>query len=569
MGRFVLATLLCGLVAPTAAAEIYDYYIELGYNKTDKAPANPATGFAGGDNNGKLNLAEFNEFVRVMDLENDLGASDFNTADANNDGEVTETELVNWIEGGVTQELQDKIIQAISGVPDFDNMVSSVGEVSTAVATATSFVVVGMTLAEDPDNFMPGDVKLIKTALINTLECGNPSVSCTWPYLTLDDTPLTLLSGSTVLELKAFYPDDTSANSAKTNVETALPTASAASTALGHTVTAAPTVVIELPMGSGDLDVATPGAFGAIAVLLIIASCCLGRQASSSRRKLLGAPSGGCCSCCSAYALKGWATSTMIAVVFLLVTAFILFQAMVESKDAIKCILDQILALQNAASPDAQAAVADLEDTLTIIDQVRAQVDNLPLAVIMPACLAAVMMTISSACECRDSSSMCCAKIFMLISHLLLVLCIVFYAIFASLGPIVQQPAAKEMLGTITGLCETTQPLLQQTLQDVNAALNRALATPGVASAEITDYQDLLVEAQEPVDIFVKLCDCVGTLFDEFVELFAPAASCIAASVFALFVSLSACCSAQCCCSPKVTSSKGSTSTAAKVAQSV
>ena len=548
----------------------YDYYIDLIYQKTDQSST--------GNNDNEIQSAEFQRLLVVLDLDCNANRdpsdycisnwnAEFTQADADGDGGIDRAELISYVEAkvgsGASQadiEMGNAMIMALTGVPDPDTFVSAIGEVSDTVANADALVEVGFALAQEPDTIFPGERSALKRVVRELLEPTGP------PFVhlaNLDDMTMTVLAGSSVVTITAFFPDETAANAGSANLAATIGTtadANAAFASVGVTVTAAPTVSVRRPLGSKELDTGGAVTFAVVTVVLFLASCALAMHFGKKKRRATpGAPERvkcGLCKCrdgcCSAYSLVGWASADVLAVLFLLIGAFMLFVAVGDTVDAISCIIDNIFDLRDAASADAREAVASLDSTLDLIDPMRPHIDLMSFAVIGPACLAAVTILISVFCIARKSKTTCCMKIFLVLSWLILLEAIVFYAVLAALGPVVQQPFADEMLSTITGLCETTQPVLAQTFQDTTTALARASASGGVDPADIAELQQQLADAEEPLAIFGSLCGCVTTLFDSFVDLFVPAVMCVLACIFALYSSVMTCCAAKCCSSPKV-----------------
>ena len=507
-------------------------------------------------------------------------AAQFQAADANNDSGISVTELINWAvsrQGSATtadQELGTQLIMRLTGVPDpaaAVGLLSGIGEVSSSQSAAEAVVTVSFTIGVAPDTLFPGERDMI---LMNCIRLLYPAETATRYQEIFTDTVMTILSGdasgrrlsvatSATVTITAYFPSDAAASAGSANMQSVMSSPAAATAYLGVPVTSTPTVSISKPPGSGAMEIVPAAIIAGLMVVLFFVACYVAKLGSEKmRKKFETAPKAvGCCGscragCCSAFALRGWAWNNMIAIVFLLVAAGVLFHRMHAVTMGIIGIIDAVFDMQNVSMTEVRDAVAGFSSILGLIDPIRPQLPLLTIAVIVPAAVASIFLFISSLCSCRASGTMCCAKLFLNLTWIFLIICIVFYIIFAALGIAISLPIVRSQLSMVTGICGTTLPMLQQTLQDSGTALERARATPGVASADLDTAAQQMANAAEPAAIMNDLCGTLFSLFDHLPALFAPALSCVFAAIYGLYSSCVTCCVAKCCCSPKVTSKK-------------
>lgn len=505
----------------------------------------------------------------------------FQAANANNvTNGISMTELTNWVVSressaiAADQELGNQLIMRLTGVPDPEaavGLLSGIGQVSSSQSAAEAVVTVSFTLGVAPDTLFPGEKDML---LMNCIKLLYPNETPTRYQEIFTDTVMTILSGdasgrrlsvatSSTVTITAYFPSDAAASAGSANMQSVMSSPAAATTYLGVPVTSTPTVSISKPPGSGAMEIVPAAIIAGLMVVLFFVACCVAKFCSEKmRKKFETAPKAkGCCGscragCCSAFALKGWAWNNMIAIVFLLVAAGVLFHRMHAVTMGIIGIIDAVFAMQTVSMEEVRDAVAGFSSILGMIDPIRPQLPLLTIAVIVPAAVAAIFLLISSLCSCRASGTMWCAKLFLMLTYIFLIICIVFYIIFAALGIAISLPIVRSQLSMVTGICGTTLPMLQQTLQDSSLALERARATPGVASADLDTAAQQMANAAEPAAIMNDLCGTLYSLFDHLPALFAPALSCVFAAIYGLYSSCVTCCVAKCCCSPKVTSKK-------------
>jgi hypothetical protein len=570
--------------ATSATGEWWITYVHTAFNRTDRSPTSwsmPQPGF--GNSNGMLELGEWRRLVWLLNVERTLtgmygtnGVQDaFNTTDTNRDGHLTTGELANYVlacMGGdaacgnsVTPEqrqaLGNQVLLALTGVPDPTQVVSGIafGAFSPSIMAANAMLKVRFTAAQNPEDLFPAERDMIKTTIRNSLYHGCSHGGVCPP---LEEIAMTLLQGSMVVTVTAFFPDQSTANSAGATLmsDWNSPTFQ---TSLGLTGTSAPTVSVAPTTGSGVLKFVNPIIYAVASLILCMTGCALGsccakraRKAPSKADKSASeeVPYRGCCStgCCSTYAISGWAWTTDIACIFLLVSMGMLYHTMLAMTDAIICILDQIYELRNSASADARAATDGIGPILDLINPFRQYLVLLSVAVVVPGVLAALFMFLSSLCACGhhccDNRLAGCSKFFLMITYIFIILSFVIGVVATALAPLIQV-FGKEMITTVTAICETTRPVLEQTLYDSRTAMSNAMAA-GADPASVTDLNTLLLGAEEPVEMFGIACVCLVEFFNTAVDLFSPGICNILASIFALYASYFSCWTTGCCVMP-------------------
>jgi hypothetical protein len=135
-----------------------------------------------------------------------------------------------------------------------------------------------------------------------------------------------------------------------------------------------------------------------------------------------------------------------------------------------------------------------------------------------------------------------------MITYIFIILSFVIGVVATALAPLIQV-FGKEMITTVTAICETTRPVLEQTLYDSRTAMSNAMAA-GADPASVTDLNTLLLGAEEPVEMFGIACVCLVEFFNTAVDLFSPGICNILASIFALYASYFSCWTTGCCVMP-------------------
>lgn len=533
-------------------AELYEHYLELAFNKTDT------------NKDGLIQCTEFNNLIVTLDLEcaavekkeesrrrrklsEDvcIAETECDLADTNDDNAVSEDEMVAYIqdESLVSDAKKEAVIMALTGVSLEMDGLDDIGEVNPAIEEAVAKVVLQITSSENPDSMLPGDRKAVKRAIETVL--GLPQDS--------DALFLTFLAGSTVVTATAFYPSTADADAAEATAMTQLATPALATAALGIPVTTAPVIETAGVAGQNPIAYFIIGAAGGGAFVLFVIAIIIASVVSGKTGKAKGAPPGGCCQrgCCSAYALKGWSANVLLGVIFMVAGVLLLFIAMAETKDALICIIDGVYDLKESTI----VAVKDATDAIPTdqIDSIRPYMQYLDIAVIVPGALAALVVVIASACSCRNIPTMCCSKFFMGLGYVLLFLCLVFYIIFAALAIVINLDMVQEQVKTFTSICETTMPGLNQKIQDITLAINKA----DEMGMDVTEYQTELDTYSPAATTFTSMCTCIDDLLSSFTGLFLPGMLTVCAIIYLYIATITMCCSAKCCKAPLVTAADG------------
>ena len=551
-------------------------------------PSGGGTSAGTGNNNEKFeeNTGEWARMVWLLGIEADLlktygsngVAVAFDKADTSNDNGVTATEFTDYILacsagvvgtpsppappttcGSVSSEMAEqlgaKIIVAMTGVPDPAVMtagLSGIGSVPAHVTNAKAILDISFTASQNPEDLFPVERDQIKRTIRNSLD----------PFLqmSLDHMTMTVLSGSMVVDVTVFYTDDATANAAAALLQTDW-SAAGFQQSLGVTPTSSLTIRVRANIGRGTpLNYVNIIIFACVCGALFFLACVIGSRCASRQYKKdhpmkagMLPSRGGCCStgCCSVYASSGWALTTECAAIFMLGGGFLLYTAMTSLQANIVCIIEGYLDAENAVSFLLGSSSSSFSSIFSLIDPIRPVLNLLNIFVAIPAALSALFMFLQSMCAYHAGTSWCscCSKLFLLITYVWIILSFIVGVIAAALGPLVQLDFAQSILLTSTGICETTLPTLEQTLQDATAAMARMPSNTTADSS--SDLQDMLNAAQDPVEIFSNLCVCITSLFGSAVNLFGPGICNIIVAIFAMYASFGQCWTEGCCVGPK------------------
>ena len=439
------------------------------------------------------------------------------------------------------------------------------GGLSPSILEANAMLQIRFTAAQNPEDLFPAERDMIKTTIRNSLYHGCSHGGGCPP---LEEIAMTLLQGSMVVTVSAFFPDQATASSAGATLmrDWNSPTFQSS---LGVTNTSAPTVSVAPATGSGVLRFVSPIIYAVASLILCMIGCVLGsccakraRKAPSSAYKSASeeVPYRGCCStgCCSTYAISGWAWTTGIACIFLLVSMGMLYHTMLAVTDAIICILDQIYELRNSASADMHVATEGIGPILDLIEPFRPYLVVLSVAVVVPGVFAALFMFLSSLCACEHHAG--CSKFFLLIAYIFIIFSFIIGAVATALGPLIQnltfrtaytgpEGDATNAGVVVTAICEITLPVLEQNLYDTRTTMSNAMAT-GAAPTIMAELETLLLAEEELVDKFGIACGCLVEFVNTAFDLFSPGICNIIASIFALYASYFSCWTTGCCVAP-------------------
>jgi len=544
--RFVLC-LVAALTLPVCIAveeELYTYYLELVYNRTDT------------NEDGLIQCDEFENVLATLDLSCSNATMDGEcfdaayecaAADTGNDG-VSQAELIDYISdpSKVSEAKKEAVILALTGVSTEMDGLDGIGEVNEAIESAVAALELHFTSSLNPDMMFPGDRKAVKHNIEDVL--GLPRDA--------DNLFVTFLAGSTVVTAKAFYPSTSDADAASTAAEMALADPQMASTALGIPVTDTPSVETGGISGRSPIAYYIIGAAGGGAVALLIIATLIAVGVARKTASATWAPTKrGCChrGCCSPYALKGWSVNVCLGLLYLAAGIVLLYLAMDDTKAALICLIEGIYDLEEQ---DGIAAVTEATEMIPTdqLDRIRPHMHLLDLAVILPGVLAAVVLMIASLCACKTSGTMCCSKFFLGLGYILLLLCVAFYVIFAALAIVINLDIVQQQVKIFTSVCETSMPPLNQKLTDIRSVLARAEAQ----GMNVTEYESMIALYEPAAFTFNAMCSCIDELLSSFTSLFLPGMLTTCAIIYLYVATITMCCSAKCCAAPLVTGDGGS-----------
>ena len=162
--RFVLC-LVAALTLPVCVAveeELYTYYLELVYNRTDA------------NEDGLIQCDEFENLLATLDLSCSNATRDgvhtcfdaayeCTAADTGNDG-VSQTELIDYVSdpSKVSEAEKEALILALTGVSTEMDGLDGIGEVNEAIESAVAALELHFTSSLNPDMMFPGDRKAVK-----------------------------------------------------------------------------------------------------------------------------------------------------------------------------------------------------------------------------------------------------------------------------------------------------------------------------------------------------------------------------------------------------------------------
>jgi len=367
----------------------------------------------------------------------------------------------------------------------------------------------------------------------------------------------------------AGEPDEASADEAQTSASEKLGDKESATALLGVEVTEDPEIEVARSVPVLQVSTTLPIIIGVVAILLGLSTCFLAKRSGGKRRALWSIDYAGCCStgCCSGYGLKGWSQGTFLAAIFLLGSAIPIYVQMTAVADRLLCIVEQVKALTEIGG-DAAALVEGLGDATALLGTLEQSLPLLGIAAILPAALAAVFMILSAGFAFRTSSTMCCAKLFALITQLFCLLSAVLYIIFGALGVAVTLEVIQPILKLITGICETKIPIMADLAEGAKGALAMA-EDVGSSAADLADIQAVVDVLVPTVETFGAACDCLTELMFDLSYLVVPGAVAAIASFYGLYSVHGLCCAAKCCYSPTGAGNPGEGTTLSKTDQAV
>lgn len=360
-------------------------------------------------------------------------------------------------------------------------------------------------------------------------------------------------TAETIFEADIYTPDPAAASAATVALQASLadPSTGAAATAFdGVTVTGAISLGVrtewEVPFAQ---IAAVPAILFVVSIVACFSACCVARK----RRGDMA--SAGCCTtgCCSFFAVPAWATYELLSAVLIVASMAALYIRASGLTEVVKGLVRTFLEAVQNTSPFAQDYVSAIPST--VINTVQNYEDRLvllPILVLVPGLLVAICLFLAAVCPCmtkcqREShkGSYCCAKCFVFLANLLMLLAFVFYAIFAIIPLTLKYlpDSARAPIDQLNLQCEFIPAQIDQLITDNQGALD-LLSSAGTNTDALQTELDSITEL---AGLASGGCAYLLDLFVEFEVLFLPAFLACCALVFAYVVNNSLCCAAGCC----------------------
>jgi len=502
------------------------------------------------DGDGFLSLSEFTAACERLGLAASFFTSHqqsytvaFGALDGSNDLKLT---IPEFVDAAVNfANYKDGLIEAFTNGAGKVPEASDIVEVDPIITTAEAALKVSLTMAGSIGDIYKGTRDKMRAWFAQT--AGVPTAAVI----------LTFLPGSVVVDATIYTPDAAAAETAKAAMPSTAAGFNAVPAFAGFTVTQDPTYEVD---ETEPLPIPIVAGIGAGLLVLGLFTCVMVSIGAGKERKAKGVAPQGCCStgCCSFFAVQQWAFSNFGAIIVFCGALAYLALEMEGVQNIFVDLIDVIAAMRISTF----TAVADLMGELPpdILDQIEANKSHAKLLrfyVLGPGVLAIVFLALASllGCSTRRKGTYCCTKLFVILSNILLILALVFYAIFAGAAVVINYapPAIKENLNSIEGLCTQIPAQIQQLTADNQHAINIFAGTPGQNQADLAALQ-LEIDKVTALNVQITLgCDSIKNLFDEMIVVFLPGLLCVIAIVFALFTNNSLCCAAGCCKAPPKT----------------
>jgi hypothetical protein len=533
------------------------------------------------DANGNGKFDSGAEFTAIFEATNTtteytatLGGVSFANMDNDGDGVISKNELTFYTAGAMLATSEPLVVKwadrfqiGLTGIDTTMAASGGMGSENKYVTGASSLLTMSFEISQASKELPIGNRNDLKTQLCNMIGLNNASgTSCDAAFMAVvtkgsayePKTPsdssgrrLQTAAVTSIVFLKAYYSGDGAAKLAAATGKAQLPDQPTTLSLLGPNVSplTAPKFVAGTPFPAASIEQTFIGGIIAMLVIFGILGCVLGGLQARRKRKEWGMEYSTCCStgCCSSWSLRGWVLSAWMASLLLFIACFLVHAAMIKVSDSIVCMADEIL---KTADLKGDAAAAGKAIDMEMINTIKSHASALPVYAILPALLASLYLLFLSLCYARNARTMKCAKFLSLILMLLLVLCMVIYIIFAILAYAVTMDDVQKEIIKVTSVCDTTVPVLRQTLQDSQTFYTEAQTVANIDAADLSSIKAVLDNAGPSFNIFDQLCVCLNQIFFDFGDLFAPAMLCVMFSAYALWVVFSLCYVAKCCCSP-------------------
>jgi len=468
--------------------------------------------------------------------------------DANDDGGLEKDEVIELVKNKM--DLQQTIIDALTRAPD-PNVDLSVP----AVVTDAKVKIVSTFEIDGTATLYAGDRSSILAYFATLWGVSETTIWMTFLESKAAAEPASesrrLKIGDIVVTATGFMADQASADAASAATDAALSDPAAATIAIGFTVTVGATTASSDLLGSKEMSM-PPLIIAGILFLLLCVFTCVAACVMSKKANSAGV-AGGCCEagCCSYFALPTWAKTNMFAALLVMLSTVFLYLAVDKVAAELTCLLDGIKDL-SLLEGEASDAVAELP--MDIIDLVKEYVQFLSLVVLAPGLAAGFMLITNGACfHKKQKGCYCGPKCLVALGHLLLVGTLVVSIIMTALGAVMYQSFVTDMLRTITDVCDTVVPLLDQIIADATTLL-ASTADLGIDPVELASIQYDVDNAVAGTVVFKVVCKCMNALFNQFSNLLVPGVFTVVSLFYALYTNQATCCAASCCGNPNKTS---------------
>jgi len=144
----------------------------------------------------------------------------------------------------------------------------------------------------------------------------------------------------------------------------------------------------------------------------------------------------------------------------------------------------------------------------------------------------------------------CCyplSKCMILLTWVILIFNLVFFAILLVAGIASQNERAKTEWASATSTCATSAQSLSTQLASTQATLSQLQAAGG-STTQVVQAQADVVAAQAQVAIFSNMCTCITDLLGKLEPLTGPGVFGVISVIFAIITVDSLCCAMGCCC---------------------
>ena len=250
---------------------------------------------------------------------------------------------------------------------------------------------------------------------------------------------------------------------------------------------------------------------------------------------------------------KLFAVLTALTAIGLLACAVYLYLSVRELTLTLTCAFNRLDKLREGTSSIASSALAQLPSGfINVMRQLVPYLDFLSMA---PAVCSALFLLGASAFgygfgapQSTGPQSLVCAKCFVWLSEVALLITLVFYAAVAILALFSDRPVITSQWDAATAVCADALPQLRVAVSDAQAALASlpAAATPG----QRLTLQSAVDAARGQLGDFEALCECLGKVPAQVVLLQGAGLAGLAATLLALTSVTLLCCNAGCLRTP-------------------